>query len=243
MSFLEINSVTKRFGGLNAVDALSLTIAKGSLTAIIGPNGCGKSTLFNLICEALKPDLGSISLEGQILTDLTPTEIAQRGVGRKFQIPSVFPDLSVLDNLRLPTLAPSYTGKNKNSLWSTEDILNLSRLSPGKLASELAHGEKQWLEIGMILAQSPSLILLDEPTAGMTGAETKQTAELIKTIIAKENTTVLVIEHDIGFIEQLDCHLNVMSSGKLLKSGSFLDIRNDKEVQELYFGRTRNRNA
>lgn len=243
MSFLEVKSLTKRFGGLSAVDEFSMSVSKGSLSAIIGPNGCGKSTLFNLICGALKPDQGRILLEDRCLSDLTATEIARQGVGRKFQIPSIFPELSVLENLKVPTLAPPHLNKTQNTRWSLAEILELSRLPKQKLANELSHGEKQWLEIGMILAQSPRLILLDEPTAGMTGSETTQTADLIKSITAKEDTTVLVIEHDMGFIEQLDCVLNVMSSGKLLKSGRFLEIRSDKEVQELYFGKIGDRHA
>jgi ABC-type uncharacterized transport system ATPase subunit len=244
MPFLEINSVTKRFGGLKAVDAFSLNVEEGSLTAIIGPNGCGKSTLFNLICGALKPDDGVIKLAGENLHLLSATEIARHGVGRKFQVPSIFDDLTVSENLRLPSLIKR-SSINAGSVWALDNILNLTHLNSKEhhLGSELSHGEKQWLEIGMILSQSPRVILLDEPTAGMTASETEQTADLIKSINKNDNCTVLVIEHDIGFIERLECPLNVMSSGRLLKSGSFTDIRQDTEVKELYFGKTGEINA
>ncbi|WP_025899498.1 ATP-binding cassette domain-containing protein [Sneathiella glossodoripedis] len=238
MSFLDIISLTRRFGGLKAVDNLNLSIEEGSLTAIIGPNGCGKSTLFNLICGALKPDIGTIILDGVHLENMTATEIARHGVGRKFQVPSIFDDLTVMQNIHLPTLRKSRFASEGPS-WTVQQILELTKLAHRKydLGSELSHGEKQWLEIAMILSQSPRVILLDEPTAGMSLSETEQTADLIKSINANNNATVLVIEHDIGFIERLNCPLHVMSSGTLLKSGNFLEIRQDTEVQELYFGK------
>lgn len=239
MPFLDITSITKRFGGLKAVDNFSLGIEKGSLTAIIGPNGCGKSTLFNLISGTLSPDSGTIKLDGADITQVKAEMIARSGVGRKFQVPSIFTDLTVKENLRLPTLAPTINKDNRVNRWTSTRILELIKLDAkmDTLAGELSHGEKQWLEIGMILAQSPSLILLDEPTAGMTYRETEATADLIKAINSTDEATVLVIEHDIGFIERLECPLNVMSKGQILKSGDFQSIRNDKEVQELYFGK------
>ncbi len=245
MAFLDIQSLDKRFGGLKAADSISLSLDQGSLTALVGPNGCGKSTLFNLITGALKPDSGHIRFDGTDITALPSHEIARRGIGRKFQVPAIFPELTVLENLTVPTLQKSRFFSRPGNPGRLMDILETIRLykKRNELASTLSHGEKQWLEIGMILAQSPSLILLDEPTAGMTAAETAETANLIRAINDHEGVTLLVIEHDIGFIEQLACPVNVMARGKILKSGTFQSIRNDPEVQELYFGRQEDHHA
>ncbi len=239
MAFLDIQSLDKRFGGVKAADSVTLSLKQGSLTALVGPNGCGKSTLFNLITGALKPDNGHIRFDDEEITALPSHEIARRGIGRKFQVPAVFPDLTVFENLTVPTLQKGRFFSRPGNSEKRMDILKTIRLreKQNELASTLSHGEKQWLEMGMILAQSPSLILLDEPTAGMTAAETAETAHLIRTINKGEGVTLLVIEHDIGFIEQLACPVNVMARGKILKSGTFQSIRNDLEVQELYFGR------
>ena len=238
MSFLELHSVTKRFGGLKAVNDFSLSLEKGSLTALIGPNGCGKSTIFNLISGTFAPTSGTIYFNGIDVTPLSAEKIAQMGVGRKFQVPAIFSELTVSQNLKLPTLQSKTARSRKDAQKPLAEIMSLIRLSEKSdlIADQLSHGEKQWLEIGMILAQSPKLILLDEPTAGMTLTETIATAELIKKINTDGDVTVLVIEHDIGFIEQLQCPLTVMARGSILKSGDFEAIRGDKEVQELYFG-------
>ncbi|MEP3246558.1 MAG: ABC transporter ATP-binding protein [Sneathiella sp.] len=230
----------KRFGGLQAADDISLTLEKGSLTALVGPNGCGKSTLFNLITGALKADNGEILFNGIEITDLPAHKIARLGVGRKFQVPAIFPELTVRENLLVPTLQKKRFLSPRQDKALQDDILATVHLADKseQLAGSLAHGEKQWLEIGMILAQSPSLILLDEPTAGMTASETAATATLIRRIISARDVTILVIEHDIGFIEQLACPVSVMARGKIIKSGTFTTIRQDPEVQELYFGRT-----
>jgi len=239
MTFLDISLVKKRFGGLKAADDISLSLEQGSLTALVGPNGCGKSTLFNLITGALPVDSGSIIFKGEEITSLPAHKIARKGMGRKFQVPAIFPELTVLENLQVPSLQKAGLFNRKASSGQLSETLKTINLSVKKeaLAETLSHGEKQWLEIGMILMQSPDLILLDEPTAGMTAAETRATAELIHRINKQEKITLLVIEHDIGFIEQLDCQIHVMARGKFLKSGDFKSIRNDPEVQELYFGK------
>ncbi|MFT6557345.1 ATP-binding cassette domain-containing protein [Sneathiella sp.] len=240
MAFLEITSLQKRFGGLKAADNVSLSLEKGSLTALVGPNGCGKSTLFNLITGAIKPDAGKILFDGRNITGDAPQQIARYGIGRKFQVPAIFSELTVRENLTVPFLRHRrLLGRKTTDMNRINQILKTIKLtdksdSPAEI---LSHGEKQWLEIGMILGQSPLLILLDEPTAGMTASETAATAQLIREINMKENVTLLVIEHDIGFIEQLDCPVSVMARGAILKSGNFKSIRNDPEVQELYFGR------
>ena len=233
MSLLQLSDLTKNFDGLRAVDGFSLDIPEGSLNALVGPNGCGKSTLFNLITGVLKPDAGQVIFRGQEITGWPPHRIARLGIGRKFQVPAIFEEMTVRENLTV-------AAKRSGARAPIDHILERIKLADRQDISggELAHGQKQWLEIGLLLAQAPSLILLDEPTAGMTGAETKATADLIRTINQDQGITVLVIEHDMGFIEYLGCPLNVMSKGKILKSGNFTDIRNDAEVKALYFGNT-----
>ncbi|MFC4273274.1 ATP-binding cassette domain-containing protein [Sneathiella chungangensis] len=231
MSFLELKSLTKNFGGLCAVDGFSLDIAKGSVNALVGPNGCGKSTLFNLITGTIRPDSGEVLFAGVNITGRPPHEIARLGIGRKFQVPAIFDELTVRENLIVAS-------RKQNDRTAQADILAQIHLEDqaDTLAGELAHGQKQWLEIGLLLAQAPALILLDEPTAGMTAPETRATAELIHRINRDRGLTVLVIEHDMGFIEHLACPVHVMSKGKILKSGNFSEIRNDADVKALYFG-------
>ncbi|MAZ02893.1 MAG: ABC transporter ATP-binding protein [Sneathiella sp.] len=233
MSLLQLSDLTKNFDGLRAVDGFSLDIPDGSLNALVGPNGCGKSTLFNLITGVLKPDAGQVIFRGREITGWPPHRIARLGIGRKFQVPAIFEEMTVRENLTV-------AAKRSGNRVSIDHILEQIRLADrwDLSGGELAHGQKQWLEIGLLLAQAPSLILLDEPTAGMTGAETRATADLIRTINQDQGITVLVIEHDMGFIEYLSCPLHVMSKGKILKSGSFAEIRNDAEVKALYFGNT-----
>jgi urea transport system ATP-binding protein len=242
LPILELNSLTKRFGGVAAVDDLTLTLEAGSLSALIGPNGCGKSTLFNLISGKFHPNSGEIIFKNKNITNFSPEKIAQLGIGRKFQVPSIFPDLSVADNLKLPTFHSSKADLQTNQFDKLLDLIRLTS-KQSLLAGHLAHGQKQWLEIGMLLAQKPDLILLDEPTAGMTAEETMATAHLIKTIQSTNDVTLLVIEHDIGFVEKLNCPLRVMSKGQIIKAGAFSDIRADSDVKELYFGQEALTNA
>jgi ABC-type uncharacterized transport system ATPase subunit len=231
VAILELNALHKSFGGLKVLDGFSLSLESGSLNALVGPNGCGKSTLFNLISGGLKPDSGTIRFQGQDIAGLDPHKIARLGIGRKFQVPAVFEELTPVENL---TIAAGLSRHTNDILL----ILDQIKLTPRAQnpAGELSHGQKQWLEIGILLAQRPTLILLDEPTAGMTAPETRATAELILHI-RNTGITVLVIEHDMGFIEHLNCPLHVMSKGKILKTGDFMTIRQDEDVKELYFGR------
>ncbi len=238
MALLEIEGLRKTFGGLAAVDGVDFVLAEGALHAMVGPNGCGKSTLFNLITGALVPSGGRVRFAGRDITGWPVHRIARAGIGRKFQVPAVFDELTVLQNLALPR-------------WSTGrlPLLAPADLKPGEAqlapihltgkgevpAGALSHGERQWLEIGMLLAAQARLLLLDEPTAGMTQAETAATAGLIRNIAGA--ATVLVIEHDTGFIEALGCPVSVMARGRILCSGSFAEVRADARVRELYFGR------
>jgi ABC-type uncharacterized transport system ATPase subunit len=241
MSLLELDEVRKDFGGLAAVDGFSFRLEAGGVHALIGPNGCGKSTLFNLISGAIPLSGGSIRFDGREIGGLQPSAISRLGIGRKFQVPEVFEELTVEQNLWVP----AWSG-TRLSLWNRaagaghELILDRIRLNSKRAqrAGELSHGERQWLEIGMVLASRARLMLLDEPTAGMTQAETAATAGLIREIVADGAATVLVIEHDMGFIRRLDCPVTVMAKGKVLKSGSYEALQADAEVRALYFGRS-----
>jgi ABC-type uncharacterized transport system ATPase subunit len=240
MALLELRGLYKRFGGLVAVGGVDLALGRGELQALVGPNGCGKSTLFNLITGDLTPTAGSVHFAGHDVTGLPPHRIARLGIGRKFQVPAVFDELTVAQNLALP----GWRGGGLATLRAADPkpaSAQLRRLEledkQDQLAGALSHGERQWLELGMLLAQGPELLLLDEPTAGMTAAETQATAVLIRELVAERALAVLVIEHDVGFVENLACPVTVMAKGRILISGSFAAVRADPRVRELYFGR------
>ncbi len=240
MAILELDEVVKDFGGVVAVDGFSFALRAGELHALVGPNGCGKSTCFNLITGALRPTSGRILFEGRDITGLPPYRISRLGIGRKFQVPAVFDDLTVAENLAVPRWAGGRLAPiSRAALACDEGVLARINLVAKRAvpAGELAHGERQWLEIGMLLASRARLLLLDEPTAGMTVGETHATAGLIRDIAARGETTILVIEHDIGFIRELGCPVTVMAKGRVLRTGGYDDIRDDERVLELYLGR------
>ena len=235
MTFLTLENVHKDFGGVAAVDGVDLSLALGELRALVGPNGCGKSTIFNLITGSLRPTTGRIVLEGADLAGLPPHRIARLGVGRKFQVPTVFGELTVAENLDLAGAAGDRWGSGPRADLDLAKRVYLQDQT-GDLAKALSHGQRQWLEIGMVLAARPRLMLLDEPTAGMTAFETAATVDLIRVIAARDGVTILVIEHDTGFLERLDCQITVMAKGKILRSGTYGEIRADGHVRALYFG-------
>jgi len=237
VALLEIEGLRKDFGGLAAVDGVDFALAEGDLHALVGPNGCGKSTLFNLITGTLPPSGGRVRFAGEDITGWPAWRIARAGIGRKFQVPAVFDELTVLENLALPRWAAARLPMlARADLTPRNDLARLHLAGKSAVrAGALSHGERQWLEIGMLLAANARLLLLDEPTAGMTQGETVATAGLIRRVAGA--ATVLVIEHDIGFIEALACPVTVMAKGRILCSGSFAEIRADARVHELYFGR------
>ncbi|MER8444838.1 ATP-binding cassette domain-containing protein [Mesorhizobium sp. M1066] len=228
---LQAENVGIRFGGLQALEALNLTVRDKELCCIIGPNGAGKSTFLNVLTGTLRPTSGSVRFLGHDIAGLPLHRIARLGIARKFQIPSVFPSLSVEDNLKVARWgAPS-------PVRPVGELLELVALSnrAAALAGELAHGQKQWLEIGMALAIEPRLLLLDEPTAGMTPQETLATAQMLLRL--KGEFSIVAVEHDIRFVRALNCETLVLHQGRRLRSGPFHDIETDEMVRDVYLGR------
>lgn len=241
---LYVDNISVSFDGFKALNNLNLTIESGELRCIIGPNGAGKTTMMDVITGKTRPDSGTAFL-GQTmdLTKLTEPEIAHFGVGRKFQKPSVFENHTVYENLELAmktdkrvlrSLFAKLSGEEKSRI---EEVLALIKLSDksSHTAGLLAHGQKQWLEIGMLLMQEPILLLLDEPVAGMTDFETERTAELLNDLAGKHS--IVVVEHDMDFVASIARTVTVLHEGSVLAEGSMGKVQNDERVIEVYLGR------
>jgi urea transport system ATP-binding protein len=243
-ALLYLDGVTVSFDGFRALNDLSLVLEPGEMRAIIGPNGAGKTTMMDVVTGKTRPDKGDVYFSGNVdLTRLDETQIANLGIGRKFQKPTVFDHHTVLDNLRLALAGDRRAGFN--IFWRESDeergridaILKTIRLTDHthRLAGGLSHGQKQWLEIGMLLSQEPKLLLVDEPAAGMTDSETQQTAELLRAI--NKDRTVVVVEHDMEFVRELGVRVTVLHEGSVLAEGSLDQVSNDQRVIEVYLGR------
>jgi ABC-type uncharacterized transport system ATPase subunit len=231
---LNAQGLNKRFGGVVATHDVSISIAPLEIKCIIGANGAGKSTLFNILCGALSPDSGSLTFDGKSLLGLPLHHFARKGIARKFQMPSVFNSLTVAQNLETACrgkIAPRDLRLRVDAMLERTQQSHLR----GTLAGNLAHGHKQWLEIGMALMSAPKLLLLDEPTAGMTPEETQNTADLIKALA--RDTAVMAIEHDMSFVRALGCHTYVMHQGALIVEGHFAEIEKNELVRDVYLGR------
>lgn len=239
---LEIKNVTKSFDGMTAINNLSLSFKEGELRCIIGPNGSGKTTLFNLITGYFPVTSGQIIYEGKSIEKLSVPAISRLGICRKFQNPNVFGELSVEDNLKVAVggyekISDLFRKKDETQLNAEVDaILKTIELEEKRhwLAQSLSHGEKQWLEIGMVLIKKPKIVMLDEPTAGMTSQETAKTSQLIRKI--GSNTTCIVIEHDLDFIRSLNGRVTVLNRGQLLAEGTYDEIAANKTVRDVYLG-------
>jgi len=240
---LEIDDVTVDFDGFKALNGLKLSIPAGGLTVVIGPNGAGKSTMCDTVIGRVKPSAGRIRLRGEDVSHLAEHKIVAKGVCRKFQTPGVLGSLSVFDNLLLAAAGDrrwfrAFRLRAPDAdIARAEETLALVGLERQReaLAGELSHGEKQWLEIGMVVATGCELLLLDEPTAGMGAPESSRTAEIIRGLIGRHS--VLVIDHDIDFVEQLGGHVVVMHQGAVFREGTLAAIRSDDEVAAIYLGR------
>ena len=242
-NILEIKNVTVSFDGFKALNSLSLEIKKSQMIAIIGPNGAGKTTLQDVITGKTKIDDGKIFFKNNDLSQFSEHEIVNLGIGRKFQRPTIIENISVWDNLCIALNTRKnflscllFKLKNKD-LEKVVEIISIINLEKKKnlIAKNLSHGEKQWLEIGMLLIQQSDLLLIDEPVAGMTEIETKKTSELLINI--SKDRTVLVVEHDMNFIESLGVEIVVLNEGSVLTRGSMKNIKKNKQVIDVYLGR------
>ena len=242
-ALLYLDGVTVSFDGFRALNNLSLAIEPGEMRAIIGPNGAGKTTMMDVITGKTRPDEGDVFFDEQELTRLDEAEIAILGIGRKFQKPTVFEMHTVEDNLQLALkndrdVASTLLWKNSAEQEARIDaLLDRVRLKAlrSRVAGSLSHGQKQWLEIAMLLAQGPKLLLVDEPVAGMTDAETMQTAELLKEI--NRHHTVVVVEHDMAFVRELGVKVTCLHEGSVLAEGTIDQVSTNDRVVEVYLGR------
>ncbi len=243
-AMLYLDGVHVSFDGFHAINNLSLAIAPGEMRAIIGPNGAGKTTMMDIITGKTRPDEGDVLFDGvNDLTRLDEAEIASLGIGRKFQKPTVFESQTVDDNLRLALKADHrvrgtlFWREAASERARIDRVLETIRLNEARdrLAGTLSHGQKQWLEIGMLLAQDPKLLLVDEPVAGMTDVETHQTAELLKEI--NRDKTVVVVEHDMTFVRALGVRVTCLHEGAVLAEGSIDQVSANERVIEVYLGR------
>jgi len=243
-SILFVDDVTVSFDGFKAIKNLSLTFEPGELRCIIGPNGAGKTTMLDVITGKTRPTSGRVYMHGQRidLTSRSEYQIARLGVGRKFQRPTVFPSHSVLENLELALSAPkgvftslwrTLSGADGDKIAHILDTIGLSKES-ARPAGLLSHGQKQWLEIGMLLAQDPKVLLVDEPVAGMTHQEVETTAALLRGLAGEH--TVVVIEHDMEFVRSIARRVTVLHEGSVLAEGTMDQIQSNPRVSEVYLG-------
>jgi len=242
-TILYLEDISVSFDGFKAINDLNLYIEAGELRCIIGPNGAGKTTMMDIITGKTRPDRGSAYFGQNIdLLHLSEPEISQAGIGRKFQKPTVFEYHSVFENLELsmagdkgvwPTLTARLNGEQRDFIDEVLGIIGL-QAEHNRLAGSLSHGQKQWLEIGMLLMQNPKLLLVDEPVAGMTHQEMDRTAELLTSLAGQH--TVVVVEHDMDFVRSIARKVTVLHQGSVLAEGSMDEVQNDPRVVEVYLG-------
>jgi urea transport system ATP-binding protein len=240
---LYLNGVTVSFDGFKALNDLSLVVEEGELRTIIGPNGAGKTTMMDVVTGKTRPDSGEVFFRGsEDLTRLDEAAIANLGIGRKFQRPTVFENLSVVENLELAladsrgtwrTLFARLSPERRERIAATLDQIGLTE-ERAKPAGTLSHGQKQWLEIGMLLMQEPDLLLVDEPVAGMTPQETEHTAALLQSLAGQHS--VVVVEHDMEFVRSIARKVTVLHEGRVIAEGDMDQVQNDPKVREVYLG-------
>ena len=239
---LTIDTLSVDFGGFKAVDGVTMIVEEGELRVLLGANGAGKTTLMDLVSGRTKSTAGKVHLYDHDITNMEEHRIARQGLGRKFQIPSVFKELSVQENFEVASCRNTSVFTNIGFGFGVsrrariEEVLELTGLVDDRqvTASSLSHGQTQWLELGMLVIQDPKVLLLDEPTAGMTQAETHKTAEIINSLAGRH--TLLVVEHDMAFVREIASRITVMHLGKLLAEGTITEIENNEEVRRAYLG-------
>jgi branched-chain amino acid transport system ATP-binding protein len=241
---LEVRSVTKSFGGFSAVGGVSFTVPRGSISAIIGPNGAGKTTLFNLITGHLEPDSGRVVFNERDVTGIAPHDLCRLGMGRSFQRTNIFPRLTVYENIQAAYV--SHRGRGFNLFTpvaglyraETESLLSaVGLLEKGHETSGfLSHGNQKQLELGIALALEPELLLLDEPTAGMSATETRDSIRLIERLAADRGLTLLFTEHDMEVVFSIAHRITVLHQGRVIADGAPADVRRDPEVKRVYLG-------
>ena len=246
---LTAEGVSKSFDGFKAINDLNFYLDEGELRTIIGPNGAGKSTFLDLITGRTRPDAGEIEFKGTPVIKKSEYQIYRMGIGRKFQTPSVYSDHTVYENILLglkgsrgvwSAIFAKVTSAQNDHIYHVLDVINLKDKAHAR-AGSLAHGQKQWLEIGMLIAQDPELMLVDEPAAGMTDEETARTGELLLSLAGKH--TIIVIEHDMVFVRQLASKVTVLHQGSVLCEGSLDEVQNNERVIEVYLGKKKKHDA
>jgi urea transport system ATP-binding protein len=243
-AILETKALTKRFGGLTAISDLHFRLDAGELRCLVGPNGAGKTTFFDLVTGRATPSAGEIYFESELISHLPVREISRRGIGRKFQIPTVYESLTVDENLAIACqhavpvpalLAARDAGRFRDRIMAVLGDVGLAD-KHAMPAAHLSHGEKQWLEIGMVLGSEPRLLLLDEPTAGMTAEESRKTVRLLRELSARR-LTILLIGHDMEFIRAMAGTVTVLHKGRVVAEGDIAEIEADRLVRDIYLGK------
>ncbi|WP_043456371.1 ATP-binding cassette domain-containing protein [Streptomyces fulvoviolaceus] len=233
---LEVRGISKRFGGVQANTDVSLALPDSAIRCVIGPNGAGKSTLVSMLSGHVRPDRGTIHLRGKDITTWPAHRVASAGMVRKFQRPSFYPELTVRENLEIAVLG---SGLRRRALAArVREVAESVRLGDAldKPAAHLPHGRTQWLEIGLVVGRRAQIMLLDEPTAGMTPGETTMTADLVRELVATQGVAAIVVEHDMGFVRALDAEVTVLHLGRVIAEGSMSQIEQDAQVRAVYLG-------
>lgn len=246
MVLLEVRNVVKSFGGLRALQDVSLSVAKGEIRAVIGPNGAGKSTLFNVMTGLLKPDTGDVVFEGDPITGMPPHRIIRKGIGRSFQITNIFPRMSVFENVQVALFSHHRTGNNpfslarKSTRVGAEALALLDQVGLAEKydasASVLSHGDQKRLEIAISLASRPKLLMLDEPTAGMSRFESRETVSLLQRISREQGLTLIFTEHDMDIVFAISEKIMVLQQGAVIADGTPAEIKANPEVRKAYLG-------